>query len=141
MAKGVGDLFQSTIYPQESPTFEVHALDPSKPRRVTVTHEARKLAGSTLVKGGEAGPITLKLRPWGTIFGRVVDDEGQPAQGHGPVEPPAASQPEGPDDAGHPPQRRLRQRHPARQRTASSESKASSPASSMGHRPSMATGP
>ncbi len=41
-------------------------------------HEGRKLIGSALLKGDEAGPVTIKLQPWGSIAGRIVDDEGRP---------------------------------------------------------------
>ena len=64
--KGVTDLFSDAIeYDQESPTIEIHALDPSKPRRVIVTHVGRKLIGSAYLKGDEAGPSTIRLQPWG----------------------------------------------------------------------------
>ncbi len=81
VAKGIGDLFQSTNYPQESASFEVHALDPSKPRRVIVTHFGRKLVGSAYLKGDEAGPVTIRLQPWGAVAGRIVDAEGAPRKG------------------------------------------------------------
>jgi len=78
---GVSDLFSSTEYPQESPAFEIHGLDPSKPRRVIVTHADRKLLGSAYLRGDEASPLTIRLQPWGTITGRIVDDEGKPRGG------------------------------------------------------------
>ena len=59
--KGMSELFQSSPSPPGSTSFEVHALDPAKPRRVVVTHEGRKLIGSALLKGDEAGPVTIKL--------------------------------------------------------------------------------
>ena len=82
-AAGVSDLFSSSEYSQQSPTIEIHALDPSKPRRVTITHAGRKLIGSVYLKGDETGPLTIRLQPWGTITGRIVDDEGQPRGGLG----------------------------------------------------------
>ena len=57
---------------------EVRALDPSKPRRVTITHAGRKLIGSVYLKGDETGTLTVWLQPWGTIQGRIIDDEGEP---------------------------------------------------------------
>ncbi len=30
------------------------------------------------MKGTEAGPVTIALQPWGSVAGRIVDDEGQP---------------------------------------------------------------
>ena len=81
MAAGLTDLFYSTEYAQESPTIEIHALHPSKPRRVTISHAARKLVGFLYLKGDETGTLTVRLQPWGTITGRIVDDEGRPRGG------------------------------------------------------------
>jgi hypothetical protein len=78
---GLSDLFSSTEYPQESPAFEIHGLEPSKPRRVIVTQPERKLLGSVYLRGDEASPLTIRLQPWGTIIGRIVDDEGKPRGG------------------------------------------------------------
>ncbi len=77
-ASGIGDGFDSNESPQDSSTIEIHALDPSKPRRVTITHAGRKLAGSIYLKGDETGPLTVRLQLWGTITGRILDDEGKP---------------------------------------------------------------
>ena len=82
-AAGVVDLHPTSEYPQESPTFEIHALDPSRPRRVTVAHAGRNLIGSVYLNGDEAGPLTIPLRPSGTIAGRIVDDDGRPRGGLG----------------------------------------------------------
>jgi len=76
--KGQRELFQSAAIPQASSSFEVHALDPTKPRRVVVMHEGRKLIGSAVLKGDGSGPVTIKLQPWGSVAGRIVDDEGRP---------------------------------------------------------------
>jgi hypothetical protein len=77
-AKGVGGSFQTSPVPQPSSSFEVHALEPSGQRRLVVMHEGRKLIGTALVKGTETGPVTIKLQPWGSVAGRIVDDEGRP---------------------------------------------------------------
>ena len=80
--KGVTDLFSDGIeYDQPSPTIEIHALDPSKPRRVIVTHAGRHLIGTAYLNGTEASPVTLRLQPWGTITGRIIDADGEPAPG------------------------------------------------------------
>jgi len=80
-ASGLADLSSAFAYEQNSPAIEVHALDPSRPRRVTLTHERRKLAGSVYLKGDEVGPLTVRLQPSGTVTGRIVDDEGRPRGG------------------------------------------------------------
>jgi RNA polymerase sigma factor (sigma-70 family) len=79
--KGLAETFQSNLVPQPSSSFEVYALDGSKPRRVIVMYEGRKLIGTALLKGDEAGPVTIKLQPWGSVAGRIVDDQGQPRKG------------------------------------------------------------
>ena len=61
-----------------SPEIEVKSLTPEEPRRVTVRHVGRKLVGSVVLKGDEPGPVTLELRPWAEIKGRIVDDDGMP---------------------------------------------------------------
>jgi hypothetical protein len=79
--KGRAELFQSGPVPQPSASFEVYAIDRSRPRRVIVMHEGRKLIGTALLTGDEAGPVTIKLEPWGSVAGRIVDDEGRPKKG------------------------------------------------------------
>jgi hypothetical protein len=41
-------------------------------------HEGRKLIGTALLKGNEVGPVMIKLQPWSSLAGRIVDDEGRP---------------------------------------------------------------
>ena len=48
---------------------------------MTITHAGRKLIGSVYLKGDETGPLTLRLQPYGTITGRIIDDNGQPSGG------------------------------------------------------------
>ena len=96
-ASGVSDL--STEYPQPTSTIEIHALDPSQPRRVIVTHAGRKLIGSVYLKGDETGPLTMRLQPYGTITGRIVDEEGRPRAGLG-IMSAGGSMPERPAEQG-----------------------------------------
>jgi hypothetical protein len=44
-------------------------------------HEGRKLIGTALLRGTETGPVTIKLEPWCTVAGRIVDDDGRPRKG------------------------------------------------------------
>ncbi len=64
----------------EDASFTVRNVDSLNPRRVQFLHSERKLAGSVMVKGDEAGPIHVKLQPWATITGRIVDTVGAPLQ-------------------------------------------------------------
>jgi RNA polymerase sigma factor (sigma-70 family) len=80
--QGLNDPVYGGVEPALSPsTFEVQGLDPSRPRRVTIAHAGRKLIGSVYLKGDETSPLAVRLQPWGTITGRLVDDEGKPRAG------------------------------------------------------------
>ncbi|WP_435017926.1 sigma-70 family RNA polymerase sigma factor [Tundrisphaera sp. TA3] len=79
-AQGLGGLYPIPR-PQEAATFEALGYDPARPRRVTIVHIGRKLAGSAYLKGDPPDAVTVRLQPWGEISGRVVDDEGRPRPG------------------------------------------------------------
>ena len=72
------DVFQG---PQQTSrntsSFLVKGL-PSGHYRLDFFHAARKLAGALMLEGDEKGEFTVKLQPWGTVIGRVVDEEGKP---------------------------------------------------------------
>ena len=72
------DIFQNPQQiPADSAKFEVHGIPPGR-YRLDFIHRGRKLAGSLVLKGDETGDLTVKLQPWGTVVGRVVDEEGKP---------------------------------------------------------------
>ena len=66
---------------------------------MTVTHAGRKLIGSVYLKGDETGPLTLRLQPYGTITGRIVDDDGRPRGGLGLIST-GGSRPDQPAEQG-----------------------------------------
>jgi RNA polymerase sigma factor (sigma-70 family) len=72
------DVFQSQHQTQRnSGTFVVTGL-PLGRYRLDFLHAGRKLAGSLALKGDEHEDLTVKLQPWGTVLGRVVDQDGKP---------------------------------------------------------------
>jgi len=72
------DVFQGPQQPpMNAPTFVVKGL-PSGRYRLDFIHGGRKLAGSLALTGGEKEDLTVKLQPWGTVVGRVVDEDGKP---------------------------------------------------------------
>ncbi len=56
----------------------VSRLNPQRPIRFTFRQQARKLVGCLVARGDEAEPYTVKLQPWGTITGRLVNTQGKP---------------------------------------------------------------
>jgi hypothetical protein len=70
------DVFQS---PQDfkGGTFTVTGLPPGR-YRLDFVHEGRRLAGSIGLDGGETRAFRAKLQPWGTVVGRIIDEDGRP---------------------------------------------------------------
>jgi hypothetical protein len=72
------DVFQRPQQlPANSRTFVVTGL-PSGHYRLDFIHHQRELAGSVALKGDEKDAVTVKLQPWGTVAGRIVDEDGKP---------------------------------------------------------------
>ncbi|MHB1424222.1 MAG: sigma-70 family RNA polymerase sigma factor [Gemmataceae bacterium] len=62
----------------ETDEFTVLGMEPNRPRLVCFVHEEKKLAGSVVVRGDEKAPLTVKLQPWATVSGRLLDADGKP---------------------------------------------------------------
>jgi RNA polymerase sigma factor (sigma-70 family) len=62
----------------KSNEFTAMGLDPKHPRLLCFTHWEKRLAGSVVVRGDEKEPVTVKLMPWATVSGRLLDEDGQP---------------------------------------------------------------
>jgi RNA polymerase sigma factor (sigma-70 family) len=65
----------------------ISRLNPMRPKRFTFRHDGKKLVGSLIARGDEAEPSTVRLQPWGTIAGRLVDAQGKPRPGVGLLTP------------------------------------------------------
>ena len=76
--EGISPQYLNLPVPQSSYPIRVLALNPAKPRRVTVSHDGRKLVGSTWLKGDETDTRIVHLVPWGSVVGRFLDAEGNP---------------------------------------------------------------
>jgi protocatechuate 3,4-dioxygenase beta subunit len=61
-------------------TFTAQSLNAAQPRPLAFIHKARKLAGWVEVKGDEKA-LAVRMRPWGAVEGRVLDEEGNPIAG------------------------------------------------------------
>ncbi len=64
-----------------SGSFRAIALDPKQSRPLFFRHAAKKLAAVAMVRGDEDRPLVVRLRPAGTITGRLLDDDGGPRRG------------------------------------------------------------
>ncbi len=76
--RGLTDWWDSWSKSSPSAEFEVTGLAPGDLRQLAFIHEGRRLAGSVSLRGKVQGPIEVKLVPWGSLTGRLVDSAGQP---------------------------------------------------------------
>ncbi len=79
--RGLTDWWGAWGKPLSTAEFEVTGLAPSDVRQLAFLHPDRRLAGSVILRGKSQGPIDVKLAPWGTITGRLVDEDGQARPG------------------------------------------------------------
>lgn len=64
------------------PEIAVGGIDPKgRPVQLYLLHKGRKLCAELIVKGDEKGPVAVKLKPCGSVTGRVVDHTGKSASG------------------------------------------------------------
>jgi hypothetical protein len=66
---------------RQQPVFRVTGLTSHRIRKLTIHHESKRLAGSFAIRDSEPGPLVVKLRPWGTVSGRLIDRDGHPRPG------------------------------------------------------------
>jgi RNA polymerase sigma factor (sigma-70 family) len=72
------DWYRGPDWPLKTADFTVLGLEPDRPRLLCFVHADKKLAGSVVVRGDETKPIEVKLQPWATVSGRLLDAKGNP---------------------------------------------------------------
>jgi hypothetical protein len=65
----------------ETEEFTATGLDRHQPCTLSFHHRGRKLIGQVAVRPEDKGPLTVRLQPWGTLTGRLVNAEGKPLAG------------------------------------------------------------
>ena len=58
-------------------SFPVTKLHPDRLRRITFIEESRKLIGFLGARGDGEAPYTVRMQPWGTVTGRILDENGK----------------------------------------------------------------
>jgi protocatechuate 3,4-dioxygenase beta subunit len=67
--------------PLADASFKVTHLNPRRSHELLFEHKAKKLAFFLVLRGEEAGPLAVRLQPYGSVTGRVLDRDGQPLRG------------------------------------------------------------
>ena len=78
---GLADWWGAWTKPLPTAEFEVTGLAPGDVRQLAFLHRERRLSGSVILHGKVQGPVEIKLQPWGTVTGRLVDAAGEPRAG------------------------------------------------------------
>jgi protocatechuate 3,4-dioxygenase beta subunit len=65
-------------------TIPITGLHPNRARRITFVKEDRKLIGFLLARGNGEAPYTVRMQPWATVTGRILDERGKPLGVEGP---------------------------------------------------------
>jgi RNA polymerase sigma factor (sigma-70 family) len=72
------DWFVDAESPLRTAEFTALGLGPARPRLLCFAHPEKKLAGSLIVRGDEKELVIVKLQPWATVTGRLLDAAGKP---------------------------------------------------------------
>jgi hypothetical protein len=80
-AGGLGAGGDRHYEPLRTAKFTVRALHPNETRLLQFAHAEKRLAGSLVLKGDAKGPLTVTLKPAGTLKGRFVTPDGKPWAG------------------------------------------------------------
>jgi RNA polymerase sigma factor (sigma-70 family) len=59
--------------------FTAYAVDPQRPRPLFFVHKGRKLAGKWIIRADETGTPVVKLLPWASVTGHVLEADGTPS--------------------------------------------------------------
>jgi RNA polymerase sigma factor (sigma-70 family) len=76
-------------------SFPLTKLHPNRDRRIWFLKEDRRLIGFLAARGDGDAPYTVRMQPWGTVTGRLVDEHGKPVPLAFGEEPVVTSDPEG----------------------------------------------
>jgi hypothetical protein len=61
--------------------FRAIGMRSGQPRFIQAIDVERGLAGAVSIHGDEKEPVELKLQPWGSVRGRLIDEAGKPLAG------------------------------------------------------------
>jgi RNA polymerase sigma factor (sigma-70 family) len=77
-ASGLRNQIENPMTEVAGDRFTVTNLFPGEAREVVALLVSKKLTGMATVTHEGDGPVILRLRPWATVTGRLVDNQGRP---------------------------------------------------------------
>ncbi|MFL5342785.1 MAG: sigma-70 family RNA polymerase sigma factor [Gemmataceae bacterium] len=75
------ELYLQTMETLKTPESALQGMNPKRSRRLYFQHDGRALVGMADIKAGDPQPIRLKLEPWATVTGRLLEPGGKPVAG------------------------------------------------------------
>jgi len=75
---GLKDMGYWEREPLPGADFTVESLLPNKPRLLQFVHDRQKLSGYLILNGDEKDSFRVRLKPWGTLTGRLLTPLGAP---------------------------------------------------------------
>jgi RNA polymerase sigma factor (sigma-70 family) len=78
--EGLGD-WPEVGMPFPGADFTLKHVNPRRTVELIVRHKEKGLGAVCLVRGDEKGPVTIRLARCGSVAGRLLDRDGQPARG------------------------------------------------------------
>jgi RNA polymerase sigma factor (sigma-70 family) len=70
-----------TSQPLETASFTLTGVDPRGRRSMVFLHPEKRLAAALELQGNAQSPLTIQLKPAGTVTGRLVEEDGEPRPG------------------------------------------------------------
>jgi hypothetical protein len=71
-------------------SFPLTGLHPDRASHITFVKEDHKLIGFLLARGDGDSPYTVRMQPWATVTGRIIEANGKPLKGGIEIQPTGA---------------------------------------------------
>jgi hypothetical protein len=72
----LGDL--APRIPLRAASFPLRGLHPDRAQQIIFYEDGRRLIGLLEARGDGEAPYTVRMQPWGTVTGRILDENGKP---------------------------------------------------------------
>jgi hypothetical protein len=64
--------------PLRAASFPLGGIHPDRPQHIVFRKDDSRLIGTFRARGADDTPVTVRMQPWGTVTGRLLDEASQP---------------------------------------------------------------